>query len=319
MKTIFKLLMMTGSLLSCSLIYIELTYEQRFDVPETGIRSSTDSAAIARGKYLVTGPGHCWTCHTPDAREQLQKGFSGDLSGGLELKLPFGTLYTPNITSDTATGIGKYTDEQLAQALRYSVDHQKKVLVPFMSYNSMTDEDLTAMISYLRSTPPIRHEVPEHNLNLLGKIVSRFLLKPVLPSPAPAKSVVRDTSAAYGQYLAYSVTNCHGCHTQRNSMGAFVGEPFAGGHVMETEHSTYTTPNLTPDPETGRIYSWSSETFVIRFQSGHANPDSPMPWKSYATMTEADLKALYNFLNSLEPVSKKVDVYQSKIPAGELQ
>ncbi len=81
---------------------------------------------------------------------------------------------------------------------------------------------------------------------------------------------------------------------------------------MESDDAIYTTPNLTPDPETGRIYGWSQNAFIKRFRAGSILPGSPMPWKAYQAMSDTELKALYNFFNSLEPVNNKVKVYKVK-------
>ncbi|MBO9155220.1 c-type cytochrome [Chitinophaga sp. GCM10012297] len=294
-------------------LYIQLTYRRKFDAPPTGIVASKDSAVIARGEYIVMGPGHCWTCHAPDAIENLQKGPAGGMSGGVEIKLPFGTLYTPNITNDAATGIGTYSDEMLARAIRFNVKHDRTALIPFMSYNGMSDEDLTAVISYLRATTPVVHEVPPHNINLLGKGVMRFLLKNYEHETPPPAAMKPDTTAEYGKYLAFSVTNCHGCHTNRDkNNGQFIGTPFAGGAEMPSKSGVFFTANLTPHPENGVLSKWSAEDFVRRFRTGAAYPESPMPWKSYQRMTDNDLKALYYFLKTVEPSANKVTAFRPK-------
>ncbi|ACT96469.1 c-type cytochrome [Dyadobacter fermentans] len=295
--------------LAALLLYVQFSYRQKFSTAPTGIRASNSPEAIARGRYLVTGPGHCESCHAPDGTERLQTGSLKGLIGGLEIKLPFGIIYTPNLTPDKATGIGKYSDEVLASALRHSVKHDGTALIPFMSYNTMSDEDIAAVISYLRSIRPVPNDVPEHDLNILGKIVHRFALKPFQAGEAPPKSVVPDTTARYGKYLALSVGNCAGCHTNRGKTGDFIGAQFAGGYRMPAKTGTYGTPNLTPDPETGTIAQWSVTDFIKRFRQGALFPDSPMPWKSFGVLTDNDLKALYYFLQSLEPVKNAVPRY----------
>ena len=123
----------------------------------------------------------------------------------------------------------------------------------------------------------------------------------------------RDTTAAYGKYLAESVANCRGCHTERDMMtGAYVGIDYAGNQKFEVFDNTGTiipgkhlvTPNLTPDTETGRMAVWPQEVFLARMRAGEAIPGSPMPWGAYKTMTDADLIAIYKYLHSLSPVSQ---------------
>jgi mono/diheme cytochrome c family protein len=301
MKTLLKLIIIFMGATLLFLGYVQATYKQVFEAPLTGLRSSTDSTIIARGKYLVLGPAHCWTCHMHDPSKVDLKSGLPDMSGGYRFDLPFGTLFTPNITSDSTTGIGRYSDEQLAQAILYNIKSNKNALAPFMTYNSLSDEDVVAIISYLRSTRPVRKNVPENHLNIVGKILYRFLLKPIVNEENRKKFIKPDTTAAYGEYLAYSVTNCNGCHTKRSPTGGFTGLPFAGGNLKETENGTFVVPNLTPDPETGRIYHWTEQNFINRFRSGKSYPDEYMPWEAYALLSDNDLKAIYKFLKTLDP------------------
>jgi hypothetical protein len=104
------------------------------------------------------------------------------LTGGREFDLPFGKVFTRNITSDATTGIGRYTDAEIARVLRHSVKADGEMVLPFMPFQNMSDEDLTAVISYLRSTKPVRSEVPEHKWNLMGNVIKAFLLKPAGPT-----------------------------------------------------------------------------------------------------------------------------------------
>ncbi len=140
--------------------YVQLSWDKVYDAPFPEISASTDPTAIARGKYLVFGPARCSSCHVPmDKIAEVDKGLEIPLSGGWELTIPVGTFRAPNITPDKDTGIGNLSDEDLARIMRYSVGHNGKVIFPFMPYQEMSDEDLTAVISYLRSQEPVKHEV----------------------------------------------------------------------------------------------------------------------------------------------------------------
>lgn len=309
MKKAARIFLTVTGLLFAFLMYVQLTYKQTFRAPVTGLRASTDSAIIARGKYLAMGPAHCWTCHVQHPEKvDLQKGIP-DMSGGMQLDLPLmATLYTPNITPDKKTGIGRYSDEQLAQVIKYNVTPKGHALIPFMTYNTMSDEDIIAIMSYLRATKPIERAVPEHDIRMGGKLMMRFALKPIIAQENQKFLVTKpDTTAEYGKYLAYSVTNCNGCHTQRSPTGDFSDKAFAGGHKKEMQNGTFVTPNLTPDPGTGRIYGWSQQAFINRFRMKRTYPDDFMPWEAFGQMSDNDLKAIYNFLHTLEPVSNKVE------------
>lgn len=124
--------------------------------------------------------------------------------------------------------------------------------------------------------------------------------------------MVRDTTAAYGGYIANSVSNCLGCHTDRDlKTGAFTGIPFAGGFKMPpdafSEGYGFIVPNITPDKETGIMATWNQQTFISRFKAGRIHKGSPMPWENFAKMDDVELKALYAYIQTLKPVNKKIE------------
>ena len=288
-----------------------LLQNKKYDAPFPDIQASKDSAVIARGKYLALGPAHCADCHaSPTSRELVEKGIEVPLSGGYQFDMPIGTIYVKNITSDKETGIGKYSDAEIARMLRYGVRPDGTAVMPFMPFHNTSDEDLTAIISFLRTQKPVKHEVPAHTTNVLGSVVKAFLLKPSGPTGPVPKAIKKDTSAAYGKYLATSVANCSGCHTPRDMMtGAFTGELFSGGLQMESsvepDKYYFITPNLTPD-STGRLFGWSQEMFVKRFRQGKIYPGTHMPWGPFSRMSDDELKAIYNYLQSLKPVKNHI-------------
>lgn len=275
-----------------------------FEAPYPAIRASTDPAVIERGRYLAFGAAHCTSCHgASQAPGAVPAGRAESLSGGHEFELPVGVVRAPNITPDRETGIGRYRDEEIARMLRYGVRPNGEVLLPFMPFQDLSDEDLTALISFLRSQPPVRHAVAAHDVNLLGRVVKAFVLTPRGPSAPPVKRVEQAATAAYGRYLANSVGNCVGCHTKMDlRTGEFVGPKFAGGAVhpstQDPNHS-FVTPNLTPDQHSGWLNGWSEEAFVARFHVGRIHEGSPMPWESFSTLREDDLRALYRYFQTL--------------------
>lgn len=291
------------------LLYVQLSYKRVFETPATtGISARSDSATVERGKYLVLGAAHCYTCHMPDSL--LQKGMKEPMIGGYVFETPFAQFNTPNLTSDKETGIGDYTDEQLARAVRYHINHDGYAMVGFMSYNAMSDDDLTAVVSYLRTVPPVKNKVPNHNYNMLGKILMRFVIEPV---QAEVVNITPDSTADYGKYLAHSVTNCNGCHTKRDGAGQLTGKPMAGGNTWDYADAVYTSPNLTFNDSTGRITHWSQQDFIRRFRTGKVFPHTPMPWGAYQTLSDSDLSALYKFFKSLPPVHNEIkETYSPK-------
>jgi mono/diheme cytochrome c family protein len=309
-----KILKWTGIVLLILIAGLFITIQARqnrtFDAPYPNVKSTTDSATIARGKSLVYGPAHCANCHTPKEKEHLVlRGEEVPLSGGYVFELPIGDLYTPNLTPDS-TGIGNRSDASIARSLRYGVNEQGQALFDIMPFHNTSDEDLSAIISYLRSQPAVKNEVPARKLTMLGKVVNAFVLEPAGPSEKVPVAVKRDTTAEYGRYLANSVANCRGCHTNRDLMtGAFIGEDFAGGLVFETETDSgkyiLTTPNLTPDP-TSHIRGWSQQQFINRFRQGTIVQQSHMPWGPFSRMSDDELKAIYKFLQTVKPVHNVV-------------
>jgi mono/diheme cytochrome c family protein len=289
---------------------IALMQHRKFEAPYPDIKASNDSNIIAKGKGLVFGAAHCANCHAPASmEEQANKGIEVPLSGGQIFDLPIGKIYAPNLTPHI-TGIADNTDSQIARTLRYGVRSDNTAIFDIMPFHNTSDEDLTAIISYLRQQQPVENKVHDKDMNLLGKAVMAFLVKPVGPSEKVPVAVVEDSTIEYGKYLATSVANCRGCHTNRNLMtGEFTGEDFAGGLKFETktDSGTYslTTPNLTPHA-TGRITGWSREQFINRFRMGKSFMESHMPWGPFKRMTDTELTAIYKFLQTVKPVKNDV-------------
>jgi len=306
MKRFRKILEWTGIILLVLIVgLVTAVYSRqnlKFTAPYPEIKTSTDSAVIARGRHLVYSSAHCINCHsTHNADSLVAAGLEVPLSGGVLFNLDLGKIYSKNITSDKETGIGKYNDGEIARALRYGVHPDGGPVYDFMPFHNMCDDDLTAVISYLRTQSPVQNVVPENELNFVGKTVRAFLVVPVGPDGEPAKSVKQDTTAEYGKYLTLYVAECNGCHTKRDLAGKFIGEPFAGGNDIDG----YLAPNLTPD-STARIFGWTKEIFIRRFRAGKLIPDSPMPWNSFRNMTDDELTAIYHYLRSTNPVKNAV-------------
>ncbi|MGG9972664.1 cytochrome c [Ferruginibacter sp. SUN002] len=310
-----KILKWIGIILLFIIIGLTITVMLRqniqFDAPYPSIHAVKDSAVIARGKYLVYGPAHCADCHGAVGSEaQVNAGVEVPLSGGYVFQIPPGDIHVPNITPDK-TGIGKLTDEQIARSLRNGVGYDGRAIFDFMPFHNTSDDDLTAIISYLRTTKPVSNDVPKHSFSLLGKILKALVIKPTGPTGDVPKSVTPDSSIEYGRYLATSVANCRGCHTERDlKTGAFVGPDYAGGFEIESpvdKKYIFHTPNISPDKKTGHIVDWTEEMFISRFRKGKLIPQSPMPWGPFGRMTDMELKAIYKYLKTVTPVERKIE------------
>jgi mono/diheme cytochrome c family protein len=298
-----KAALVTGGVLGLALAGLTVAVAARqnrtFEAPEVATHASRDPAVIARGKYLAFGPAHCVECHgDPARRADLSAGREVPLSGGLEMRLPVGVFRPGNITPDVETGIGRYTDAQLARMLRHGVRPEGTAVLPFMPFADMSADDLDAVISFLRSQAPVSHAVAPSAPNVLGRVVKAFVLEPKGPTMPVRQTVTPAETADYGRYLAHSVANCVACHTKMDMRtGEKIGPLFGGGNEIEG----FVTPNLTPDARWGWIASWPEEVFVARMHMGRQRAGSPMPWDSFRNLSEGDLRAIYRYLRTVAP------------------
>ena len=295
-------------------IYVTLTWDRVWDVPTPDLHASTDPAAIARGEYLIFGPSHCVLCHggTPDEIGRfITTGERIPLKGGQRFPIgPLGVLYPKNLTPDPETGIGRYTDPQVARMLRHAVRPDGRASISaLMPFSGMSDEDIVGILSYLRAQPPVRNEVPVNEWSLFGKVIKSFVpaVMPVLNGHPPKASPAQEATPARGEYVARYVANCSGCHTPFNPMtGAPTGPDFSGGNLMEPAPLPgvdpsywYMTPNITPLLGSALTKFPDQATFVARFKvGGRQQEGSPMPWEQFSRMTPEDLGALYQFLQT---------------------
>jgi len=274
-------------------------------------------ARIARGEYLVNHVTHCFSCHaTPDYNY-----YSGPIVPGTEGKggtkfedEDLGKLYIPNITP---AALRNWSDGEIVRAITSGVNKNGGALFPMMPYlefRHLPEEDVHAIVTYLRTLPPIPNEVPRTQFYFPFSLVARTFPQPYKPEPRPAAS---DT-VAYGKLLT-SVAGCHFCHTQTNDKGeALPGMDFAGGleHYIP-ERGIVRSANITPDEDTG-IGAWDKIYLVTRFKeyADSTNSHIPvakdgentvMPWTMFAGMTEADLGAIYTYLRTVQPVRNEVE------------
>lgn len=281
-----------------------------FDAPYPDVVASKDSAIVERGHYIVRTVAPCASCHgDPTQRAANAQGAEVPLVGGFEFAIPPGKFYTRNLTPDSATGLGAVSDKAIARALRYGVGHDGRALLPFMEMQGLSDDDLQAVVSYLRTQPPVNHPVPNHQFNMLGKVIRATVMsKPTGPSATPLTKSPRGASIETGRYLVESVALCWACHTERSQMtGALTGPKFGGtkGFTESDDPAhTWSPPNITSDPATGRLGVLTEDQFVARFRQGRIVPGSPMPWQAFSKMNEEDLRAIYRYLKTIPPVKR---------------
>ncbi|MCL4708970.1 cytochrome c [bacterium] len=294
------------------------------DAPDLTVAATPE--VIARGEYLANHVTVCIDCHsTRDFRY-----YSGPVTpgtegkGGEEMTETIGTLRVPNITP---AAIGNWSDGEIARAITAGVDKNGEPLFPMMPYpiyNELGEEDVHAIVAYLRTLPPIQNEVARTQLSFPMNLIVRTIPKPYTPKTRPPAS---DT-LAYGKYLN-TVSGCHFCHTPVDDKGqALPGMDFAGGQEFKfPDGKVVRTANITPEMETG-IGAWDRAYFVGRFKeyadSAAAHIPVPqggdntvMPWTMYAGMTEEDLSAIYSYLRTVKPVVNQIERYPAPEANGK--
>lgn len=264
----------------------EWKLSRSWDVPVATVETSDDSVTIAAGRHVAEIRG-CLDCH------------GEDLSGRLFADaMPILRVSGTNLTRGQ-NGIGAtYSDEDFVRAIRSGVrpDGSALLLMPSMEYRAMGPQDLGALISFVRSVPPVDTEPVDQTLGPIGRALYLMGQAPVVPAELidHADGTFRQPDVAateeYGEYIAIGCTGCHGAD--------YTGGPMPGNPPGVIP------ANLTPDVETG-IGSWSREDFMSFFVTG-VRPDGTtvdpmMPWQIGSSMTEIEREALWMYLQSLPP------------------
>ena len=268
----------------------------------TGVPASLkDADVVKRGEYLARA-GDCLVCHTAPG--------GAAYAGGLAIPLPFGTLYSTNITSDKATGIGNYSDADFLNALRRGIGPDGTRFYPAMpypSYTYMTDADALAIKAYLFSLPAVHK--PNQADTLKFPFNQRWTM--VFWSLAFNEDrrfepdIAQSAGWNRGAYVAEALAHCGECHTPRNPGFAldnrkkFAGAVTAGWHAF----------NITPDKGSG-IGAWSDDELFAYLSAGHASgrgtasgPMGEAVDQSFSQMDPADIRAVVAYVRSVPAVA----------------
>jgi len=230
---------------------------------------------------------------------------------GAGAELPYGDLpgqiVAPNLTPDTATGAGNWSDDQLARAIREGVGHDDRALfpiMPFQHYRFMSDEDLASVIVYLRSLPAVHHDLPNTEIMFPVKYLIRSIPEPVA---LPVANDDAPDPVRRGAQLV-NLAGCIDCHTPQIKGENLPGLDFAGGAVFSGPWPTVASANITPDPSGIPYYDEALFLEVMRTGSVRARPLSAvMPVSVYKNLSDADLKAIFAYLRTIKPVKHRVD------------
>lgn len=274
--------------------------------------AQVDSGLIQQGEYLARA-GDCVACHTAVGGKPF--------TGGLAIKSPIGLIYSTNITPDPAQGIGGYSLEEFANAVRQGVRKDGRTLYPAMpypSYSRLSDDDVKALYAYFMhgveadSTVNKETEIPWPLSMRWPLRIWRGLFAPeAKPFNAQTYS---DPQVARGSYLVQGLGHCGSCHTprgmamQEKALTEQQGEHWlAGGTVIDG----WSVPNLGADHYNG-LGSWSEDEIVAYLKTGRTDRTAsfgPMTdvisW-STQYLTDTDLHAIAKYLKTL-PVSKTAD------------
>jgi mono/diheme cytochrome c family protein len=267
-------------------------------------------ARLARGEYLVNAVTDCMGCHAEHDWTALGAPVLPDtLGAGQDMAIIVGLpghIVAPNITPDTETGAGNWTDDQFGRAIREGIGHDGRALFPFMPYpdfRSLSDDDLASVIGYLRSIPAVRKGRPTTKLIFPVNYLIRSVPEP-LDAPVPRPDV--STPVKRGAYLV-RIAGCGDCHTPQNSHGQpLPGLEFAGGQVFEGPWGRAASANITPDASGLPYEALFTEAMHGGTVKGRAlNPI--MPWDAYRRMTDEDLTAVFAYLRTLKPMRHYVN------------
>ena len=245
----------------------------------------SDSATLARGKHLAEAVGKCQDCH------------GQDLGGQEMMNNPvMGRLWAANLTSGRGGRPADYTDADFVRSIRHGTrrDGKSLVFMPAEAYQEMSDEDLGALIAYLKTIPPVDRDVPAPRTGPLARVlhvVGGFPLYPasmVDHSPRARTKPAPGATVEYGKYLA-TAGGCNSCH----------GPQLAGGGDPGT-------PNITLG---GKLAGWQEADFFRALREGK-RPDGTgiseaMPWKNSGKMTDEEIRAVWTYISSMPKVSDK--------------
>ena len=280
----------------------------------TGVPASLAKASLVeRGAYLARA-ADCMVCHTMQGGKEY--------AGGLGFKLPFGMLYSTNITPDKETGIGNYTDRDFLNSVHRGIRRDGARLypaMPFTSYTYISDADALAIKAYLFSLPPVRAVASENTL--MFPFNQRWAMNfwSVLFNPDTRFEPDASKSAEWnrGAYLAEALAHCGECHTPRNLAFAlnnrrkFAGAVTAGWRAF----------NISSDKTTG-VGSWSDEDLIsylsIGHAAGHGTASGPMGEavdRSFSQFAPEDIRGVVAYLRTV-PAAASTDLPATLAPSA---
>lgn len=254
---------------------------------------------MERGKYLTESVLQCFLCHTE--REWSKPG-----APLIEAKKGGGAIYNkekdylmiaPNITPDIETGAGTWTDDMIGRAVREGIGHDGRALSGAMWYwalSALSDEDLASVVVYLRSIPPVKNKLPKRKIS---KELQQSIIEEPLPIYEPVPTPDLKNKIERGKYLV-KIADCTGCHDAGEA--PFNPGLFGGGNLIKRLRISAFSSNISFD-QSG--ISYDENTFIQIIRTGKSETlRGAMPWIVFRNMTDEDLKAIYAYLKTFNPV-----------------
>ena len=296
-------------------LYLFVILPRDLPVPDLAIELTPER--VERGTYLATAVYGCAYCHSerdwtlyggPPKPGTIGKGGERfDQSLGLS-----GMIVSPNITP---YALGDWSDGEVYRAIVSGLHKDGYAffpIMPFDVYLYLPEEDLYALVAWVRSLEPIAHDTPPRDPSLMMQFVGNIRALPADPW------VIDDSDPVQrGERMAV-IAGCRFCHTPADERAqALPGMTLAGGLGMVANGVTVYSANITPDIETG-IGRWSEADFIRRFKSFEGlrisaetvGFQTQHAWTEYAQMTESDLADIYAYLMAQPAVSNRVDPLQ---------
>lgn len=266
-------------------------------------------ARLARGKYLVEGPAHCFHCHTEHdmAMEPTYPTNQAKKGAGWVMPIPeLNHIAARNITPDVETGIGSWSDDEVARAIREGIRKDGTALFPVMPYldfAAMDDEDVKAIVVYLRTIAPVRSQMPARNLPFPLEHIVKTIPKPITTPVTHTATTPQER----GAYLA-RLAGCGGCHTIVDDGVPRAGLAYAGGQKFDLPSGkTIHTLNITPDAS--GIQHYDESMFIQVFRTGSLpgrTLNHVMPFEFYKNTTDDDLRDIFAHLRAQPAVKHRV-------------
>ncbi|MDO9368461.1 MAG: cytochrome c [Sphingopyxis sp.] len=258
------------------------------------------SDIVTRGEYLAHA-ADCVACHTVKGGKPY--------AGGRAFVLPFGTIWTPNITPDRQTGIGAWSDAEFLKAMHEGIGRDGKRLYPafpYASYALLSDDDVLAIRAYLATVAPVRQA--NRGDDFAFPFNQRWLMASwsFFYKPSGRFEPIAERSAEWnrGAYLVEAAAHCAECHSPRNlTQARDTRRSYAGGAA-----EGWNAYNITSDPVSG-IGAWSDRQLADYLAKGHAagrgaasGPMEEAVRLSLSKLDPSDIRAMIVYLRSVPPI-----------------